>query len=214
VPHQFNVTFQHPDGNPENVWVNTWHFSHIGPPSDFDNVRDMLEDFYTEVPTGTTLSIESFFPDSMFSPTASVTAYNLADPEPRVPVYTSTFAVGPSSADSLPTEVSLCLSLHAEFVSGSPNARRRNRKYLGPFVIGSNSDGRPGNDLVECVLMSARDLLAASEASASWDWVTWSPTASQEHEVVGGWVDNAWDTQRRRGLDPTLRGLWTSSTPT
>jgi hypothetical protein len=26
--------------------------------------------------------------------------------------------------------------------------------------------------------------------------------------VLGGWMDNEWDTQRRRGTDATLRNEW------
>jgi hypothetical protein len=50
---------------------------------------------------------------------------------------------------------------------------------------------------------------AAAIASASWDWVVYSPTDDAYHEVANGWVDNAWDTQRRRGYKPTSRTTFT-----
>lgn len=216
--YRFDVIFDADNAMPADSIVNTWHFNNPAaglPPSDFDNVRDMLEDFYNAVPAGSTISIASQMPGGLFQNTVRVRAYNLDDPLPRVPVYQSTFtATLSSSGDPMPTEVSLVLSISAAPVSGVPMARRRNRKYLGPFVEGANgTDARPSLALRLTIARAARDLLDAAQASASWGWRVYSPTTGDDFEPVSGWVDNAWDTQRRRGLAATERTVWSEDLP-
>lgn len=76
---------------------------------------------------------------------------------------------------------------------------------------------RPWTDLVTAAAAVGTTLLAAGDASSgAWTWCIYSPTtetqtaslASSFIPIVGGWVDNAWDTQRRRGLEPTTRTTW------
>jgi hypothetical protein len=37
------------------------------------------------------------------------------------------------------------------------------------------------------------------------EWAIYSPTANLHKTITDIWVDDAWDTQRRRGLAPTTR---------
>jgi hypothetical protein len=41
------------------------------------------------------------------------------------------------------------------------------------------------------------------------DWSVYSPTTGQNNAITNLWVDNEWDTQRRRGLRPTSRSVAT-----
>ena len=201
---------------PADTIVNTWHFDNTAfPVSDWDNVRDMLRDFYDAQSVGT-FSITQFMTEESVQSEWSIAGYNLDDPEPRAPLYESSFEVTGlnESAVPLPREVALVLSMQAEPVSGVPQARRRNRKYLGPFGINAlANDGRPSPNLRNVIAYSARDLLNAAQASASWGWRLYSPTTSQTMEPHDGWVDDAWDTQRRRGWDLTSRTLWSEELP-
>lgn len=98
------------------------------------------------------------------------------------------------------------MSYEGEKVSGQKQARRRNRVYLGPFrgaVLGL--DGRPTPTLVTNVKNAGAGLKAASDASVNWEWVVYSNTDKQIMAPKHLWVDDAWDTQRRRGLSPSRR---------
>lgn len=210
---KFQVTIGTDSGIPRDAITNTWHFvNDSAVATDFDNVRDMLRDFYTVVPTPGSGSIASFMSKSLNGP-AIVKAYNMAAPIPRAPAYESSFPITfASTSDDLPSECAIVLSFQAPRESGLPQARRRNRVYLGPFASSANSaSGRPG--IAARVASAARDMLEASDSSVAWRWVTYSPTTEEFHLVTNGWVDNSWDTQRRRGLAPTTRTTWTDSTP-
>ncbi len=133
-------------------------------------------------------------------------SYDLADPEPRAPVLTFAANLSPSGAP-LPTECSLVMSFQAAQSSGIPQARRRNRVYLPFFNTGSNfTDGRPAGAVLTDVTNAGAALLAASgPSSGDWQWIVYSPTDNQFDLVDNGWVDNEWDTQRRRGRAATSR---------
>jgi hypothetical protein len=209
--YKFQVTFPMDTAIPADSVTNTWHFNGFpaGGATDFDNARDMLKDFYHTVPTGGGSALDTFFTDRLSTP-AIVKAYALEDPIPRAPAYESTFPVGASATGGTPHEVALVLSFQSARASGINQARRRNRVYLGPFGTPSlNSDGRPSGTLLTQVQRCASTLRAAATASVVWDWVTWSETEGADHVVVGGWVDNAWDTQRRRGVNATARTTFT-----
>lgn len=202
--HRFDVILQ-PDSNlPADVVINTWHFDEVSAPfGNYDNVRDMLEGFYD--------TVGPYMPANYLQSQALVRAYDLTQPEPRVPVYESAFTWTQGAGAFLPTEVALVLSVRAEYASGTPNARRRNRKYLGPFIATTNTTaGRPSSALITDLAAAAGQMLNEALASVSWNWVVYSPTEGASYPVIGGWVDDAWDTQRRRGVSPSTRSIWSS----
>lgn len=140
--------------------------------------------------------------------------YNLSDPLPRVPV--ADITLGLSSAEqttNLPGECALCLSFQAQRISGQSQARRRGRVYLGPFgsVANVSSTGRPDSTMITTILAGAEALRTAMGSTIA-SWVVISqpkPTMPITSSVVtGGWIDNAWDTQRRRGLQPLTRTVF------
>jgi len=207
VTHQFQVIFQGTSGTPKDRYVNTWHFQHsdlVPPPTDFDNVKDLLKDFYITAPTGnairTTLS-------GKMSLTVNVTAYDLDDEKPRAPVYQGSFtSPGFAGAAPLPPEVAICLSFEAKRVSGERQARRRNRVYLGPWATSAMStDGQVNPSVQTDIFNAAKRLNDAAAAAVSWDWVVYSGLDQDWMAVQHIWVDNAFDIQRRRGLTPTNR---------
>ncbi len=213
--YRFQQIFDMDTAIPADAITNTTHWRHTtGQPQDFDNIRDMLRDFWTVQPTGGSARMDSYLAQEI-QPTVRVKAWHLDDPLPRVPVYESTFTVTPSTgSDALPHEVALCLSFQAERESGTSQARRRNRIFLGPFSESASAgNGAPATALVSNCIRAARSMLAAADNSASWNWCGWSQTDQDYFDLTNGWVDNAWDTQRRRGLSPTTRSVWTASTP-
>lgn len=214
--YRFTVTLQGASLLPEDQYVNSFHFDHVEPVviTDYDNVRDMLRDFYAAVPAGGTNSICSFL-SNRIQTVATVRAYDLGDAKPRAPRYESTFNLAArGSGDPMPEEVALVLSFERPRISGTPQSRRRNRIYLGPFAESANdTNARPIPALTTTMGRAARDLLDASNTSVRWTWEVNSPTYDEHGPVVGGWIDNAWDTQRRRGQASSTRTLWNDEIP-
>jgi hypothetical protein len=138
-----------------------------------------------------------------------IKTYDMADPKPRQVVSSTSFNLSPVAGDPLPTEVALVLSYRAAAASGTPVARRRGRIYL-PFLTEANSDttGRPSTTIVNSAVSFGALLLAASVAAATWNWVQHSTVDGTFTAVNAGFVDNEWDTQRRRGRKRTSRSLW------
>lgn len=133
--------------------------------------------------------------------------YDLSDPIPRAPFYEATHGTGvaPTTQATLPPEVCLCLSYQGFKASGIPQARRRGRTYYGPLGISANSDGVPAAGFVTGLVAGGDQLLTASQAASSWEWVVRSSVTGTTIPVDNGWVDNAFDTQRRRGRKPLTR---------
>lgn len=204
--YQFNVIFNGVSGLSTDKFVNTFHFSNSSATvTDFDNVRDMLRDFYDVATVGS--PIRTHLSATALTTTVNVAAYNLEEPKPRAPVYEATW--GPEtfgSGEPMPHEVALCMSYEGPRESGSPQSRRRNRIYLGPFKSGdTGTAGRPTTAMCNDIMLAGSRLHSASDASATWDWCVYSATDDDWYEIEHIWVDNAWDTQRRRGLSPTSR---------
>jgi hypothetical protein len=56
---------------------------------------------------------------------------------------------------------------------------------------------------------AAQTLSASIEAiSALCHWVVWSEADQDAGSVFDGWIDNAFDTQRRRGVQASSRTTW------
>jgi hypothetical protein len=200
----------------EDNFVNTWHFRKAsGIVTDYDNVKDMLVDFYSAVPAGTGLAIKDFMCQSNLSGNFTVKAYHLTDPLPRTPAYEFSDSIELPTEIAMPTEVAAVMSFQAEPASGENQKRKRNRVYIGPFATGICGEyGHITPDLVETMLFAGKALFNASEGSANWHWNVYSPTDDEAYEVYNGWVDNAYDTQRRRGTRATARGYYDADLPT
>lgn len=122
----------------------------------------------------------------------------------------------------LPAEVALCLSFRG--ADTTARARNKGRVYLGPWAFpamaaggpdgiggGTHQYSRPHNTLMANIGEAATILLASGHSGVGdgdpCPWVVWSRVDHQVRQVVTGWIDNEWDTQRRRGADATTRFL-------
>lgn len=213
--YSWQWSWQANSGRPEDAITNTFHFTNTDTVTDYDNVRDMLVDFYSATNVEKPVAIREYMSQASVSGNYVLKAYALEDPKPRQPVITYQGNLDPQNTSTLPAEVALVLSFQAELESGQVAARRRNRVYLGPFGEEANAvQGRPADELVQCLIFSGKQLIQASSDSLRWTWVVYSPTTDEAYPVNNGWVDNAWDTQRRRGLYYSQRGTYTEATPT
>lgn len=205
-------------GLPEDALVNTWYF-------DGDDDAEMVdEDYSDQVMTMLTTfyqSIDGIVFPSTVGPNATVKIYDMRDAEPRVPERTDTIPLSPSATAPLPNEVAICLSFAAEYESGVSPARRRGRVFLGPVSVDAvtvvNSQARPhasAQDAIRDAAAVMQDGLIHEIGSVlRTRWAVYSPKTHDVTDDIGaafndvltGWVDDAFDTQRRRGAGPTSR---------
>jgi len=201
---------------PEHASVNVMHFVcfDADPSSELTSITAAIETFYqtADAVLGSVLTGDGI-----------VKFYDLLDPQPRAPIGTEAFTFSPQSGDCFPNEVAVVLSVQGEGVSGVPIARRRGRVYLGPIAAstgvtagGDTFLSSAGRDAVAL----AGEQLAAEIDPLHWAWVVFSPTIAgtqpwSEAElesastlITNGWVNNAYDTQRSRGLNDTARTVW------
>lgn len=209
------VTIPNKDELNADAIVNTFNWTGV------DDVEDMctailsrLQTFYNTAPSGSTNQLSKFMSTELNFPGARLKIYDASDPEPRVPVFDESMGLSqgtPVATSNLPGEVSLCLSYSAKTVSGGNRRRRRGRIYIGPLNTAaadtsSNVAARPNVNFQTCLKGAGLALAEASTLGAS--WVVWSRKSSSAAVIHEGYVDNAFDTQRRRGVAPTSRMTW------
>lgn len=211
------VTLPYVTNIPRDVATNTFWFD-ITLPDDLEDVADRLVNFYNVPVPPATYGLHRYLSQHISRSTNACTIeiYALTDPEPRIPRLTRqwTLAVSQASAN-LPNEVSLCASFQAPTSSGIPQARRRGRVYLGPFITAVNGSagtdpGRPSEELITAANEACNRLAEGNEPGQIWG--VWSRVGESFAEVTNGWVNNEWDTQRRRQPSPTSRANWSIST--
>lgn len=213
------VTLQPLDALPKDEMENVWHFRTTATPTDPADGPDILAKlgaFYTNVPAGGSSIAHYLSP--MLQEAALVKIYDEdATVSPRPVFFNGTFTIGtPPSSSGIPEEVALCLS----YYSGRNVAKLRGRVYLGPWGAaaattgdtGNNPGGsRPSTTLVASIAAAGEALIAASSSGAQWclrSGVGFGAPGTKTvtyNEVTNGWVDNEWDSQRRRRIEATSR---------
>ena len=197
---------------PEDRFVNTWHFDTgnpgITPAAFYASVNENLHSFYEDPVEVGGFSVSDFLPSDVINSTIQFRHYDLSENEPREPeIYDG--VILPSAVAPLPTEVAVCLSFF-----GTRNIpRQRGRVFIGPLsqnagTVGAGGAGLRVADALANTLIAAAARLDADLAATGVQWVVWSRTSIDAHPVTGGWVDNAFDTQRRRGTQPTGRAMF------
>lgn len=96
-------------------------------------------------------------------------------------------------------DVALCIS----FFAGRNLPRSRGRLYLGPFVAGTAGMYRPSTGVRDDAGTLAPALAAAG--GDQFHWGVYSRLDNVCRTVTDWYVDDEWDTQRRRGLKATAR---------
>lgn len=199
---------------PEDLVVNTWHF--ITPGSVADAAADLtvnIDAFYTSI--GSLLA-------SSLTGTGTIKYYDMEDPEPRSPVATGS-VVFTTANNSLPGEVALVLSFQGPLVSGANQSRRRGRLFIGPLgtavAEASTGDVRPTAS-ARNTLVTAAEALMDDTSLPGLIWTVFSPTTAGPAPwsegaledamttVTNGWVNDAFDTMRSRGLRPSARTIF------
>lgn len=140
-----------------------------------------------------------------------VKLYDIEDPPPSPPkALKKAGSPGAVGSSLVPRDVALCLS----FFSGSNTPRRRGRLYLPATWVMKHTGGSGVGPQPTTSEQNAGKDLAQSFASLGGlnvDWIVYSQADNAGRTVSNAYVDNEWDTQRRRGLKATSRVAWTTS---
>lgn len=138
-------------------------------------------------------------------------AYDMDQPSPRPPIADELAGTTAAAAGTgLPAEVCMCMSFQGDRLAGANQARRRGRVYLGPLSASSNNGAtaRPDTTFTTTLTTAARTFLLASDGVCSWCVRSEAAPPADYVAVTNGWFDNAFDTQRRRGFDPSSRQIF------
>lgn len=130
----------------------------------------------------------------------TVRAYPLAGGQP---IEETTVPTGKVSL-AYPHEVAVCLSYATVDDVAASTPRRRGRIYLGPMGTSGGDVARPSSTLRSQVLAFGQSLASIGFAGNT-TWKLYSRSDLVTAKIESIWCDDAWDTQRRRGLAPTLR---------
>jgi hypothetical protein len=202
------VRLNYVTGLPRDCVVNTFHFSNDGT-GDVNDVFDRLEDFYTSNHGGAVANELCDFLSPIISTASGASemfCYLVGTPGPPIAYRTWTLT-NTSSVDPLPFEVALCGS-YAGTSTGVPSARQRGRIYAGPFgvnALDASTDGFPvpQNGLMASLLASMEFLELGNTPAGAWG--VYSRVDDALYPISRGWVDNEFDTQRRRQTEASNR---------
>ena len=200
------VVLAHDGGQAEDVCVNTFHFDATAPliQAQRDAVIAAVRDFYSTVGVSGS-NIASQLGVSVHPEGSRIKLYDLSGPPPHFPIEDVLLNLTATASTQLPREVALVLSFQANPVSGQIQKRRRGRVFIGPLSTAAatyqNGDSRPTAGLMNALRDAAERL---RNPAGDPHWVVRSGTGLVV-PVQQGWVDNSFDTQRRRGLAPTQR---------
>ena len=193
---------------PEDVIVNQFHFLSVGISTSTaaTQIASRLFNFYAAA-MGSAANRVSYINWGL----CLVKVVDLADPTPRIPeVRTMVLSAGTHDSP-IPTEVAAVMSFHAAPASGVPFQRLYNRIYLGgipsTYMIPSTSSNFPRflSTFITQIQNAAIGLKAANTVDLLWRQVSNAGGVLVDRNIVGGWVDNSPDTQRRRSVLATAR---------
>jgi len=207
------VTIPRETALPADVATNTWHFVTLTTNlvTATADVVDQLDAFYSACGPIWTDKCDTDW---------IVKIYDLQDDEPRIPILESGFVQSLGTGSPLPAECAITLSFRGEAASGANMRRRSGRIFLGPLdtivLAGRDGDAAIDSGVIGDIVAAADALIAAGVASDT-KWATFSPStaapepwtdiaiSSATFQVASGWVDDAFDTIRSRGVAPTSR---------
>ena len=182
-----------------------------------NHLRDLIRDFYIlPPPVSPGVAIANYLSSELTLATSHIKGYNLADTKPRTPLFdfiVDLTAPGqPSASPAHPSEVAVVTSWAATPVTGVKASRMRGRNYIGPLranTTSGNAPNKPNVDFLDTIRGASKQFAQAAEASTSYNFIIFSRIPPTRQSVVTrGFVDNAWDTQRRRGYRADSRLSW------
>lgn len=195
--------------------INTFNFTGVDDTEDQATAAvGIIKAFYNDLADTQVNPVKYYFSGEINFGGARIKIYDLADPEPRVPILDESLGttnVTPGSSTNLPGEVAVCLSYSAAAESGVSAARRRGRIYLGPLctTASTGTTAIAARPLAGMLLDMSKAAAELASGPVGTQWCVWSRVNNAFYPIVQGYLDNAFDTQRRRGVATTTRTGWT-----
>lgn len=221
--YESTVSIPYYTGLPKDVVTNTFHWrwaNTIPPDTTALNVlRDAHKSFYEYIfSSGSGVQMAQW----MRPANTRFKLYDLETAKPRVPVRDEVISltVGQDTTPQTNPEQALVGSYQATSISGDIKARRRGRIYLGGLGNNCQAGGSATSFIIPNPLLitrfnAAMKTLRDLSNTYDWFWSVYSPTTNKTQPlsasyftVANGWIDNAWDTQRRRGNTAGTRTTW------
>lgn len=222
------VTMDRVSQVPKDRIVNTWAINQYVPDGGTDDqaLLSAFTQFYATDPTGQTASVSEFFGHSL-SRAAGDAVFRLYDLDGHldgsphgspVSIKNHQIDVADVTQTPLPDEVSVCLTLEGtnrsstpvEVGTTRPMSRRTGRVFLGPLntkaVAVVDGYARVATAFTSVVLAALGDLQDDVQAvQPAADLGVWSRKDAEIYAIEAAYIDNEFDTQRRRGVTATSR---------
>jgi hypothetical protein len=206
-----HITFG-PSNLPEDRFINFFAFAGAIEPAPVAAavaIANALERFFTVEHGPVGFPITAFLPAGL-GDTAEVRVYDVSDPLPREPQII-TYPFPASGGTALPSEVAVCNSYFAD--RNLP--RQRGRIFIGPVTTAAMGSGSPFPvrvklEMRQSLAEASKDLVELG-AGAGFNWCVRSQAGvgvTTFSPITDGWVDDAFDTQRRRGEKASTRNTW------
>jgi len=209
--YRISASLERKSGLPEDRVVNTFYFKdNVLPPNQEATItaaENAVKDFYNGV-TGTNTNVAAYISNIIKAGAVHVLktyVAGLAAPNP--PIRESFFTLLNNNGQPAPADVALCLSYRGSLEQGLDPKNRRGRLYIGPLSLGSIQTSANGSDALpnEALRIAMREAAKRLLDLTSIRWQLWSPTTLNFVDLTHAWIDDQFDTQRRRGVKPTSR---------
>lgn len=229
----FTSTFEHLSGFPEDRIVTTFPIAWTGAggpaPADFDNAFINIVDFWNVAGTTQDLAAYISAEASRVADASVIRAYDVAaflDGSPHgsaVDEFAFTLDAADGAAD-LPAECAVVLTTRANGWQAAaveapdgvdagtavdrPRQRLSGRNYLGPLSSSATAVITNAMRVASIFVVDALDAgeaLQAAMIADGFEWMVWSRVNAAMEPITHLQVDNAIDTMRKRGPDPTVR---------
>lgn len=186
--HRYQVRLQGLSGLPKDVYENTIYYE-TGALDTIEGRCDDLAAAYDAMPL-----LAGWHG-------LEVRVYDLAGGQP---IEQHAYPDAASTGETGPGEVAICLSYATVDDPDASTKRRRGRIYLGPLGAAQVGQHTVSDTQIAAVL-DFGEVLAGSGFASATTWMMYSATDHQAVKIESIWCDDAWDTQRRRGLQPSKR---------
>lgn len=194
--------------------ITTWHASWNDLTGDAESCAEALRlgvvDFFNA--TGPSGRKVNEYLSSILSGVAQFRWFDWSLPKPRPghELPNATIAVT-TTGDALPPQVAACLSTKCDPYGSHRRQSFYNRQFIGPLndLTLSGDSGRPSPNFRVTMaegyqkLLDRLDIVGIDIARAC----VFSPTHDSSGLVTSYWCDDAFDIQRRRELDPTVKDV-------
>jgi hypothetical protein len=218
APIRLTVTLPSLDGVSKNSVKMDFNFA-----DDVFDVMGAVAAFFTVAAPGATNAagkwISAFY--SRANLACTIQKYSLTAPLAGTgvsgpPLLTQGFTLPVALGSSAPQEIAVGLSYHATYSSipehgphSRPKARYRGRIYFGPVVTTAmTQDGTTKRCFVAPTVVTDLKAAAAKLLADQPTWGVYSRVDRIIRPVVGGWIDDEFDVQRRRGTTAISRNPW------